>query len=253
MIIILLFITIIIANIFAVFKFFSRVSAIDTKKWAYTDVIFQILELIPRSISLLIIPISVYFSEEILMKKIELPSLLLSYSLLFECLGLIIGLILVPNFIFSLNHIILMEKKKSPIIDFIKFYFNVLFLKKRERIHILKFLKITNYKFFWVNIFTGFFLSIIIPLLILLSMHFVNHRGTLISLIPVFIGIIYVFFTYFVLKPIGNLTDLTYQNIIKIEEFQLILKDCIVGKILGTLIAFFSIIPILKILVKFSQ
>jgi len=253
MIIILLFITIIIANVFVVFKFFSRISAVDTKKWAYTDVIYQIVELIPRSISLLIIPISVYFSEEILMKNIELPSMLLSYSILFECLGLIIGLILVPNFIFSLNHIILLEKKKSPIIEFIKFYFNVLFLKERKPIQILNYIKISDRKLFWVNIFTGFFLSIIIPLFVLLSMHFINHRGTLISLIPVFIGIIYVMFTYYVLKPVGNLTDLAYDAKIEIEEFKNILKDCILGKILGALLAFFSIIPILKILVKFSQ
>jgi hypothetical protein len=253
MIIILLFTAIIITNIFAIFKFYSRISAIDTKKWAYTDVTFQIVELIPRSISLLIIPISVYFSEEILMKKADLDSDLLTYSILFECLGLIMGLFLVPNFIYSLNKLILLENKKSSILDFIKFYFIVIFYKKKGAGTILNFLRISNHKFFRVNIFTGFFLSIIIPLLVLLSMHFINHRGTLISLIPVFIGIIYVIFTYFVLKPIGHFTDLAYDNKIKIEEFKNILKDCILGKILGTLLAFFSIIPILKILIKFTK
>ena len=252
MIISLLFITILIAKIFDVFKFFSRISAVNTKKWSYTDVIYQIVELIPRSIGLLIIPISVYFSEEILMKNNELHSILLTYSILFEFFGLFIGLILVPNFIFSLNHIILLERKKSSIIDFIQFYLNIIFLKKRKPTNILNYLKIKDRKLFWINIFTGFFLSIIIPLLVLLSVNFINHRGTLIALIPVFLGVIYVIIALYVLKPIGYFTDLAYDNKIEIEEFKNILKDCILGKMAGALLAFLSIIPILKILVKFS-
>ena len=73
-IIVLLFITIIIANVFVVFKFFSRIAAIDTKKWANSVAIYQIVEIVPKSLSLLIIPLSVYYSEEIIMKKARLQS-----------------------------------------------------------------------------------------------------------------------------------------------------------------------------------
>jgi len=253
MIIILLFITIIIANVFVVFKFFSRIAAIDTKKWANSVAIYQIVEIVPKSLSLLIIPLSVYYSEEIIMKNKEVYSALLSYSVLCEFLGLLIGLLLIPNFLFSINKMILEEKRKIGIPNFIKFYFDIILLKNRIKSHFLFFKNIENKNLFKINIFTGFFFSLTVPLLVLLSINFVNHRGTLISIIPFIIGLTYVIFSYFVERPLGYFTDLAYENKMEVEKFENILVDCIFGKLIGALLAFFAIIPILKILVKFSQ
>jgi hypothetical protein len=92
-----------------------------------------------------------------------------------------------------------------------------------------------------------------VPLIVLLSINFVNHRGTLISIIPFIIGLTYVIFSYFVERPLGYFTDLAYENKMEVEKFENILVDCIFGKLIGALLAFFAIIPILKILVKLSQ
>ena len=46
---------------------------------------------------------------------------------------------------------------------------------------------------------------------------------------------------------------ITKYSFFMFEKFENILVDCIFGKLIGALLAFFAIIPILKILVKFSQ
>ena len=77
---------------------------------------------------------------------------------------------------------------------------------------------IENKNLFKINIFTGFFFSLTIPLLVLLSINFVNHRGTLISIIPFIIGLTYVIFSYFVERPLGYFTDLAYENKMEVEK-----------------------------------
>ena len=93
-------------NIFWVFGFFIRLVGIETKRWSTTSSIFQIINLFPRTIGVLQIPLITLYTETALNNKEQISTLFYQGIIFFNLLGLLIGFIILPVFLQLLRQII---------------------------------------------------------------------------------------------------------------------------------------------------
>jgi hypothetical protein len=246
-----LFIVLLFNNAFVIFNFFSRINAIQTKKWALSNAIFQIIYIAPKFLALIIIPLIVYNGEYLIEKNESFKPLFYHFLIICEIIGLWIGIINLKYFLASFKKIVMRENDSLAILDFINLYiftffkFNFNFLKKKSLSDIFS---IKNYSLFFHNVLIGFLFSISVPLLMSLSISIEEYRATFVALIPIIGGIAFTLMTYFIEPKISYLADKVYENKGSIKDLYILLFDCIKGKMLGCIIALLTLQNITKTL-----
>lgn len=246
-----LFIVLLFNNAFVIFNFFSRINAIQTKKWALSNAIFQIIYIAPKFLALIIIPLIVYNGEYLIEKNESFKPLFYHFLIICEIIGLLIGIINLKYFLASFKKIVMRENDSLAILDFINLYiftffkFNLNFFKKKSLSDIFS---IKNYSLFFHNVLIGFLFSISVPLLMSLSISIEEYRATFVALIPIIGGIAFTLMTYFIEPKISYLADKVYENKGSIKDLYILLFDCIKGKMLGCIIALLTLQNITKTL-----
>jgi len=246
-----LFIVLLFTNAFVIFNLFSRINAVQTKKWALSNAVFQIIYIAPKFLALLINPLIVYNSENLIAKHESFKPLFYHFLIVSEIIGLWVGIINLKYFLASFKKIVMRENNSLAILDFINLYiftffkFNFNFFKKKSLFDIFS---IKNYSLFFHNVLIGFLFSISLPLLMSLSSSIAEYRGTFVALSPIMGGLAFTLMTYFVEPKIGYYTDKVYENKGSIKELYIILFDCTKGKMLGCIIALLTFQNITKTL-----
>ena len=254
--IMILFIILLFNNAFVIFNFFSRINAIETKKWALSNAVFQIIYIAPKFLALIIIPLIVYNGENLILKHENFKPLFYHFLILSEIIGLFFGVVNLKYFLANFKKIVMRGQSKLFVVDFVNLYifsfsqFNVTFFKNNS---LAKVLKIKYFFLFSYNVLIGFLFSISVPLLMSLSISVKEYRATFVTLIPIVGGIAFTLMTYFVEPKIGFHTDNVYKNSGSIKELYSILFECIKGKILGCFIALLTLQSITNILVNFFK
>ena len=88
------------------FGFFLRLVGVETKLWSTTTSIFQIINLIPRTIGVLQIPLITLYTETAINRKEPIGTFFFQGFIFFNLLGLVIGFIILPFFLQLLRQII---------------------------------------------------------------------------------------------------------------------------------------------------
>ena len=99
-------VSIIIINIFWVFGFFVKLVGVETKRWSTTNSIFQIINLIPRTIGIFQIPLITLYTETAINNRVPISILFFQGLIVFNFIGVFIGIILLPLFLGILQNII---------------------------------------------------------------------------------------------------------------------------------------------------
>jgi hypothetical protein len=246
-----LFIVLLFTNAFVIFNLFSRINAVQTKKWALSNAVFQIIYIAPKFLALLINPLIIYNSENLIAKHESFKPLFYHFLIICEIIGLWVGIINLKYFLTSFKKIVIRENNSLAIMDFINLYiftffkFNFNFFKKKSLFDIFY---IKNYSIFFHNVLIGFLFSVSLPLLISLSSSIPKYRGTFVAISPIMGGLAFTLMTYFVEPKIGYFTDKVYDNKGSIKELYIILFDCTKGKMLGCIIALLTLQNITKTL-----
>ena len=244
-----LFIALLFNNAFVIFNFFSRINAIQTKKWALSNAVFQIIYIVPKILAIIIIPLIVYNGENLIARHESFKPLFYHFLIICEIIGLWLGIINLKYFLASFKKIVMRENNSLAILDFINLYiftffkFNLKFFKKKSLSDIFS---IKNYSLFFHNVLIGFLFSISVPLLMSLSISIAEYRATFVALIPIIGGTAFTLMTYYVEPKIGNYTDKVYENKGSIKELYIILFDCMKGKMFGCIIALLTLQNITK-------
>jgi hypothetical protein len=254
--IIVLYIIIFFINIFWVLGFFVRLVGVETKKLSTTNSVFQIINLIPRTIGVFQIPLITLYTETAIINKEKINIFFYQGLLFFNLLGVLIGLFLAPYFLNYLSNIINNIYQKAT--------FKVLFSKDVwERL--INSFDCTNYKTFFtgfkfsrlseLNLFTSnlgasFLMCVAFPACVLAGYHVPVYRATIIS----FVSIIYGLSTFITILLIDTrvsvFTDKTFHGSLSFIEYKMILFDCLKGRIIGIIIGIFSLPYIADLIVS---
>lgn len=235
----LLYIIVFIINIFWVFGFFVRLVGIETKKWSTTNSIFQIINLIPRTIGILQIPLITLYTESALNKKIEVSPFFYQGIILFNLLGLLIGFIFLPFFLRILGQIInkIFEKESFRMViqkDIWRETFQS-FRKLSVKSFFLGFnpLKTDNGSLLIYNLFAAFLISVAFPACVLAGYYVPDYRATIISSVSIIYGISTFITILLIDTKLSVITDQAFHDTITLQHYKEVLFDCIKGRILG--------------------
>ena len=242
----LLFFIIILINIFWVFGFFAKLAGVQTKKWSTSNSIFQIINLIPRTIGVLQVPLITILAETAIKDGEFLTYFYFQKFIMFNFLGVIIGSIFLPFFLEFLK--VLIDKlylKKSLKGLFWGFNFNE-FKFCLDYMHFKIFFNKFSFKFdfkdkfFLNNVFSGFLLIIAFPLCIYVGYLIPAYRATIISSVSVFYGVATFINILLVETKVSVLADQTLFDKSEISEFKSALFSCLKGRIIGIILAIIS-------------
>lgn len=248
---IILYAIVIIINIFLVFSFFVRLVGVETKRWSTSNSIFQIINLLPRTIGVFQIPLITLFTEYAINTNKTVSPLFYQGVIFFNLIGVLIGFTLLPFFLNSLKETInsiyandsfkIIFKKntlKTIISTFFSGSFNNFFRHSNQ-------LKVKNKKLFFYNLMATFFLCSAFPACVWAGYNLPAYRATIISLVSIIYGAASVITILFIDTKLSVITDKTFHNQISLSEYKIVLFDCLKGKIIGTLIGVIAL-PLLS-------
>lgn len=237
-----LYFIIFIVNIFWVFGFFIRLVGIETKRWSTTSSIFQIINLFPRTIGVLQIPLITLYTETAINNKDQISSYFFQGVILFNLLGLVFGFVILPVFLQVLRQVIdnIYERTSFKIL-----------LQKQTWSNVSQSINKFNYKTFFIgfwppnfriskifvnNLVVAFLTCIAFPACALAGYQFPAYRATFISSVSIIYGISTFITILFIDTRVSVLTDKTFDGAISLNHFKEILFDCLRGKLIGVLL-----------------
>ena len=94
--IIVLYSIVVFINIFWVFSFFVRLVGLESKKWSTAHSIFQIINLIPRTIGILQIPLITLYTEAAINNNRGINPIFYQGVIFFNLVGVLIGFVFLP-------------------------------------------------------------------------------------------------------------------------------------------------------------
>lgn len=226
-------------NIFWVFGFFIRLVGIETKRWSTTSSIFQIINLFPRTIGVLQIPLITLYTETAINKKEEISTFFYQGIVFFNLLGLLIGFIILPIFLQLLRQIIdnIYEKTSFKIL-----------MQKQTWTNVPQSIKSINYNSFFIgfrptklritkiflnNLIAAFLTCIAFPACVLAGYHLPGYRATIISSVSVIYGISTFITILLIDTRVSVLTDQTFEGAVGLQHYKEVLFDCLKGRIIG--------------------
>ena len=242
----LLFVIIIFVNIFWVFGFFVRVIGIETKKWALSNSIFQVLNLITQTLSILQVPLITYFTESAINKNLDIEIVFYQLIILFNLVGIFIAILLMPFFMNYFRSIIGAIYINPNLLVFISkkhlFEFKIHIRLIDYLVHNLSiYSKIKYRRMFYYNIIIGYLLAIAFPICVYIGYQLPAYRATIISLVAVIIGIGTYINILFVETKIAQLGDKTFHQELEFSEYKYLLVNSFFGRIIGLIFALISI------------
>lgn len=242
----ILFAIIIFVNIFWVFGFFVRVIGIETKKWALSNSIFQVLNLIPQTLSILQVPLITYFTEVAINKNLDIEIVFYQLIIFFNLIGIFIAIILMPLFMnyfrsiigaIYINPNLFVFISKKHLLEF-KIKFRLIdYLKNNISIY----RKVKYRRMFYYNIVIGYLLAIAFPICVYIGYQLPIYRATIISLVAVIIGIGTYINILFVETKIAQLGDKTFHKEMEFSEYKYLLVNSFYGRIVGLILGLLTI------------
>jgi hypothetical protein len=240
--IIILYSIILTVNIFWVFGFFIRLVGIETKRWSTTSSIFQIINLFPRTIGVLQIPLITLYTETAINRNEQIDAFFYQGVIFFNLLGLVIGFIILPVFLQLLRQIIdnIYEKTSFKIL-----------LQKQTWKNVPQSIESLNYKSFFVgfrpskiriskiftnNLLAAFLTCIAFPACVLAGYHLPEYRATIISSVSVIYGISTFITILLIDTRVSVLTDQTFDGTVGLQHYKEVLFDCLKGRIIGIIL-----------------
>jgi hypothetical protein len=254
---IILYSIVTIFNIFWVFSFFIKLVGVETKKWSTSISIFQIINLLPRTIGIFQIPLITLFTESAINSKQPLTPFFYQGIIFFNLLGVLIGTALLPFFINSLKQIISNIYETESFLNIIK--------KELGKLAV-NFFKIKNYYSFFPkngyftffdrtlfinNTLTAFLLCTAFPACVLAGYYIPNYRATIISMVSIIYGVASVINILFIETRVSLITDKTFHNQISFDDYKIVLFDCLKGRIVGTCVGIF-LLPLIADMIAFA-
>jgi len=245
--IIILYSIIIIINIFWLFSFFIKLPSIITKNWSTSHSIFQIINLIPRTIGVLQIPMITLYTESAINTKKGINTIFYQGIIFFNLIGIFIGLIALPFFLKHFSNSINMIFTKGSFRGLISK--NSLKISNnlnsdygyRSFFDGIKLFKINYLNLFFNNFIAAYLTSIAFPACILAGYHMISYRATIISSVSIIYGLATYVTILFIDTRMSVFADQAFHNIITIKDFKLVLFDCLKGRILGIIIAILTL------------
>lgn len=238
----LLYFIVIIVNVFLVFNFFVRLVGVETQRWSTSYSIFQIINLIPRSIGIFQIPLITLYTENALFRGNSVSILFYQGVILFNLLGLLFGIFLLPFFQSSLGTTIKKVQKINSFKAILKRDVLILIYEgfKRGDFKIyytgINFFDIQNKNLFFSNLISSFLQCIAFPACVLIGYQIPEYRATIISLVSLIYGMASIITILSIDTRLGVKSDSAFHGNISLLSFKIVLFDCIKGKILGTFI-----------------
>jgi hypothetical protein len=253
--IIILYGIIFLINLFWVFGFFTRLVGIETKRWSTTNSIFQIINLIPRTIGVLQIPLITLYIEKAINENKKIDTLFFQGIIFFNLIGVLAGLILLPIFSKILSDIIVNIYDKAT--------FKVLIQKKlwkKTRLSFnkieyksfyngLRLLKINRNKLLINNLIAAFLICIAFPACILAGYNIPAYRATIISSVSIIYGISTFISVLLIDTRVSVITDQTFHGIKTLHQYKEVLFDCLKGRIIGIIIGILALPHISKFII----
>lgn len=245
--IIILYGIIFIINLFWVFGFFTRLVGVETKRWSTTNSIFQIINLLPRTIGILQIPLITLYTETAINRKEEINLLFYQGIIFFNLIGVLIGFIFLPLFLYILNHIINNIYEKASFRVLLK---KELWINKEKSFNNIGYKsffngfslkKITKGKLFVNNLIASFLICIAFPACILVGYHVPAYRATIISSVSIIYGLSTFITILLIDTRVSVLTDQTFHGSITLKQYKLVLFDCLKGRIIGIIIGIITL------------
>jgi hypothetical protein len=236
-----------IINIFWLFSFFIRLPSIVTKNWSTSHSIFQIINLIPRTIGVLQIPMITLYTESAINMKKGINTIFYQGVIFFNLIGILIGLIALPLFLNyfsnSINNIFTKGSFRSLISRNNFIIDDELNLDYRQKSFFtdFKLFKINYFNLFFSNFVASYLTVIAFPACILAGYHMITYRATIISLVSIIYGLATYVTILFIDTKMSVLSDQAFHNLITITDFKLILFDCLKGRIFGIIIAILTL------------
>lgn len=242
----LLFAIIIFVNIFWVFGFFVRVIGIETKKWALSNSIFQVLNLIPQTLSILQVPLITYFTESAINKNLDIEIVFYQLIILFNLVGIFIAILLMPFFMNYFRSIIGAIYINPNLLVFISkkhlFEFKIHVRLIDYLVHNLSiYSKVKYRRMFYYNIIIGYLLAIAFPICVYIGYQLPAYRATIISLVAVIIGIGTYINILFVETKIAQIGDKTFHQELEFSEYKYLLVNSFYGRIIGLILGLITI------------
>ena len=255
----ILYSVILTVNIFWVFGFFIRLVGIETKRWSTTSSIFQIINLFPRTIGVLQIPLITLYTETSINNKEQISVFFFQGVIFFNLIGLLIGFAILPIFLQLLRQIIenIYEKTSFKILIQKQTWANV--PKSIKELNYISFFigfrpsKIRITKIFSNNLIAAFLTCIAFPACVLAGYHLPVYRATIISSVSIIYGISTFITILLIDTRVSVLTDKTFDGAVGLQHYKEVLFDCLKGRIIGItfgviLLPFFS--EVIMFLVK---
>lgn len=245
--IVILYSIILIINIFWVFGFFARLVGVETKRWSTTNSIFQIINLIPRTIGILQIPLITLYTETAINKKEEINTLFYQGVIFFNLIGVLVGFMLLPLFLKTLSHIInnIYEKASFKVLLQKELWRNTKISSNqigyKSFFAGFSLIKVNKNKLFINNLIASFLICIAFPACVLAGYHVSAYRATIISSVSIIYGLSTFITILLIDTRISVLTDQTFHGSIMLQEYKKVLFDCLKGRIIGIIIGIITL------------
>lgn len=251
----ILFGIIITVNTFWVFGFFIRLVGIETQKWSTTSSIFQIINLFPRTIGVFQVPLITLFTENSLKNDKVLNIYFYQSLIIFNLLGLIIGLALLPVFLWVLKEI---SNNISENASFRVLFKLQIWRKIKLQSSTLEytpfFVGFKQFKFFkssifYNNLLVSFLICIALPACLLAGYHLSAYRATILSSVSIIYGVSSFITILLIDTRISVLSDMAFDGSIHLQKFKEFLFDCLKGRIVGIAIGALTLPYIYEIVI----
>jgi hypothetical protein len=242
-------------NFFWVFGFFIRFAGVETKKLSTSNSIFQIINLIPRTIGVFQIPLVTLYIEKTINKSQSINISFFQTLIFFNLIGILLGIIALPIFLRFIKIIInKFYESESFRTTLPKLIFNVIFRNRDKQktgsfFYDLTIFKIMNIQLFIYNTCIGFLLAVAFPACAYVGYLISDYRATIVSFVSVIYGFAVFINILLVETKLAIITDKTFHGEKILTEFKMVLLDCLKGRTVGILLGIITL-PIISEIIK---
>jgi hypothetical protein len=235
--------------------FFVKLVGVETKKWSTTNSIFQIINLVPRTIGIFQIPLITLYTEAAINSKENIDEFFYQGILIFNFFGVLIGFFLTPLFLVILSSIInnIYDKASFKILFNIELWRNVNisfeYSDYKNFFMGFNFFKLNYLNLFSSNLVASFLTSVAFPACVLAGYYVPVYRATIISSVSIIYGISTFITILLIDTRVSVFTDKTFHGSLSISQYKMILFDCLKGRFLGIIIGVFCLPYITEIIV----
>ena len=244
---IILYLIVVVINVFLVFNFTVKLVGVETKKIFISNAIFQIINLLPKCIGIFQVPLLTLYTEYAINLNKPIDTFYYQAVILSGLIGILIGFILLPFFINSLKEsinsiynnnsfkiIFNLQSLKIIASSFLSANFFLFF--KGHKLY-----KIKNRKLFSYNLIVSFLFCSAFPACILAGYYIPEYRATINSMVSLFNGIAAFVIILFIDTKLSVMTDKTLHNKMTYLDYKDVIFDCLKGKIIGTFIGIITL------------